>query len=372
MRSRLALNIAVLLAFSISLGACLAEAPDHPRKLDLAGAIVEVWDLSQPHMEGATDYRMTVDRVVDEFRKRTGATVNLRFAGRQEVMDLLSGTWTGDVPDLVCSGEWPVLPSGLKGLSGWVDEKAYADPAASYWQADGELWAIPSYMHWTASARREQGTGGVYIWDSPVFLTAALGSVGTSWEPDMVFSYLEWVRDGWGKADKDPLGAWEYGEAGAIYPVTPYLWRYLSGKDSSLRLEPVPAPSGIGEYFYTVPAYIVLAEAGATRDCAAELGKELASNLGRWAARYLGCVPALRDDLSLWSIEGGFSYEQRAAILESFHSQSLVALAATSYLEGKAQEETVRKVAEGYLCGVTSKEDTLTGIREALRRNTSP
>lgn len=371
MKGRLFAILLALVAACVALGACTANKMDVEPKVDFAGLKITVWDLSMPDIEGLPDYEAQVSRIVREFAAASGVEVEIRFAGRQEISDRLMGKTGGEV-DLVCTGEWPFIPEGARDLAGLCPGDAYMGPAAAYWRKDGRLLAVPAYVHWTATAYRTPGTECAYSWDSPLFLTAALWAGEPLPEPEEVVSYLASVLEEYGEAVPDPFRSWEDGTAKSFYPFTPYLWQRLRAKGETAEIGPVRRPAGEPGYFYTVPGYVVLSEDPAEVSCAAKLGCLLAANLGRWAARGLSCVPALREDVSVFNLESGLGFEERSAMLVPLTASGLAAPTAGEHSLWESIEPALRVVAKEYLSKEITEEEARRGILETLERHTKP
>ena len=371
MRGRLTAILCILVAMSVALSSCAAGKMDLPPEAGFAGVKITVWDLHRPVVDGVDGYEAEVRRIGEEFASAKNVEVELRFAGRQEISDVLSGKAEAQV-DLVCTGEWPFIPDAARDLSGLSSQDIYVDAAASYWRKDGKLLAVPAYFHWTGTAYRPAGTQDAYSWDSPLFLSAALGKGEFPPHPEEVASYLAFILKERGKAPHDPLLSWEDGTAKSFYPFTPYLWQRFHAKDATVTIGPVCRSVEESFYYYTVPAYVVLAQDAAETACAAKLAALLAANLGRWAARALSCVPALREDVSVWNLESDLGYDDRSAMLFSLSALSLTAPSALEHDLWESLETALRGVAKGYLSGEFGEEEAGRGIQEALGRHTKP
>jgi len=372
MMRRLAAVSAFIVVLACLAASCTARKLDLPPKTDFSQTALLVWDLSQPKIEGAPEYPALVREVVAGFKDLHGVEVLVRTVSRREVEDLLTGKSAEEKPDLVCTGEWPFIPEGAVSLSPHVTSDPYIDIAARYWEVDGQLLAIPAYVHWTGMGYREKGNGVSYLWDSPAFFPALSGSLRPLNDADQVMEILKKVLSEWGEAWSDPLSSYMNGSAKCIFPLTPAMYRRLSSQEPGFSMGPVEGPSEGPFYFYTVPAYVVLAEDPETRAGAAELGKLLAANLGRWAARALSCMPALGEDIAVFNLESGLGFDERARLIESFSALGLTAPSATEYGEWAALDQALRDVAGSYLSGRVNDEEALQGIRETLKRHTKP
>ncbi len=374
MRRVLPASLAALVALALALcvTGCRVVKMDLPREIDFTGAAVTVWDASEPTVSVAPEYTATVRSTVNEFSAKYGVKVDLRFAGRQEITDLLAGQKTGDVPSLVFTGEWPVASPQATDISLELPLANYLDAATAYWQKDGRLLGIPAYVQWIGVATQAGGSKPTYLVESPGFFRAAL-DLPSSWDADKVLSYLSWVNQRWGAPESNPLKAWGDGIAASLYPATPQLYRYLRplGK-SQVSIAPLDGPEGEAAFYYTVPAYVVLAKDGPERACAIRLGVALAANLGRWAARAMGGVPALVADVPVFNLESGLSYEERSSILSTVAKRRLTAAAAEESMYADPIEKALRQAAMGYLSGKVSEADSARSIQETLQRHTKP
>ncbi len=395
--SLMVLTIAALLA------SCLGR-PEVPDTYDLRNVRLVVWDALQVKFPDSADYSEEVSRVIQEFCRETGATVDLRYAERREILDLLTGTYpkdTTEVPHLVFSGEYPVLSDRLEDVSHAVDPDIFLDAAANYWTRDGKLLGIPAFIHWTGTAVKYQAGGEhapengegegrdleegeaqvprpsrtAYWTDSPLFLRCALDVSGMEWGAETVLQYAEWVRENYGSFHDDPLSAWEHGLADALYPVNPYLYKWLEAREeegSGITIVPPGTHFDDDRFYYTVPAYLVLCEGGAEKAAAVELGRRLAKSLGRWAARTLACVPALVDDMSIFNLESGFDYAERKRIWDSVVTGEAKAPEAAEYLQVVSLAGALEAPLREFLSGRISRQDLEGLIHEALSRNTRP
>jgi len=382
--SRAALVVCVLVCaalLSVPLAGCGIGVKEAPQAPDVSGLSITVWDAAQPRVEGVADYRQAATRVAAEFAGRCGLNVDLRFVARQQIADLLLGKTAGERPHLVFTTEWPFAPLDLPGVPELVDEASYLDAAASYWKRDGRILAIPSYIHWIGLVSRGDAPVGTealrqetaYFADSPAFLRLALDSPGAGWDAEKVASYLAWVKETYGPPPVDPLAAWDEETVQAIFPVTAYLLRWLRERRGELlRLLPLAGPFGEPGFYYTVPGYVVLAAEEPYRSCAADLGRELAANLGRWAARAVGAIPAAVSDLAVFNVESGLSFEERSALIRSVSTCRSRVPATDDYLYRESVVSAVRQDAWDFLSGKTTEAEARRSIREALERYTRP
>ncbi len=380
-----------------------------------------MWDAIEPQYAGLKVYEESVLAIADAFSKTHGVEVVLHFVTRQEIDDYLAGqSEEEDPPALVYSTEWPALHETFACVPAYVDPDSYLDAAIAYWEAEGRLLGIPAYIHWIGTAvdasllageqgaaegesdetESEQGEaaggesgdsdepdlrlhnqawleqikGKVGYWhDSPAFLPSVLDWPGVGWAGSLVVQYLDWVKETCGPIREDPLAAWQDEEVRALCPVTPYLQKWLNASgESSMRIFPIAGPFSSPRYYYTVPGYAVLAGEEEKVACAAMLGKELAANLGRWAARALGAIPALADDLPLFHLESDSNYEWRIAVLKELEPALLKAPTAGVAAQRARTEEVVARLSTGYHNGTVSREELEREIDGILATHTRP
>lgn len=394
---RRALAVASFFLIITTLSSCLGR-PGVPEKYDLKGVRLVVWDALQVKFPGYGDYAEEVSRVIEVFCLETGVTVDLKYAERREVMDLLSGAVpasTAQTPHLVFSGECPVISDNLEDVGDAIDPDLFLDAAANYWTRDGKLLGIPAFIHWTGTALKYRELSGqsedgeslgdsaavpkpsrtAYWTDSPLFLRCVLDAPGASWDAGSVIQYAEWVRDSYGPPQDDPLSAWQYGQVDALYPVNPYLYKWLKvtqAEDVPVTIVPPDTTFGDTRFYYTVPAYLVLCEGGAEKAAAAELGRRLAASLGRWAARTLGCIPALVEDMPIFNLESGFSYSERRRIWNSVSGGEAVAPLVSDYLQTVSLTGALQGPLQSFFSGKAGIQSLQELIYEAFSRHTRP
>lgn len=391
-----ALVTASCLLVIAALPSCLGRA-EIPETYDLRSVRLVVWDALQVRFPGHGDYSEELSRVIKAFCLETGVTVDLRYAERREVLDLLTGagpSGAAQKPHLVFSGEYPVISGDLQDLSDMIDPEVFVDPAAAYWTRDEKLLGIPAFIHWTGTAlkhpeilgRSEEGEGldapmvpqperTAYWTGSTAFLRCVLDTPGVSWDADTVIQYAKWVKDSYGPLHDDPLSSWQYGQVDALYPVNPYLYKWLKvtqAEDIPVTIIPPSTPFGDGRFHYTVPAYLVLCEGGAEKAAAAELGRRLAASLGRWAARTLGCIPALADDMSIFNLESGFDYLERRRIWSSVNDGEACAPLVSEYLRTASLAGALYEPLQRFLSGELTLQSLEGLIYEAFSRHTRP
>ncbi|MGI6666258.1 MAG: hypothetical protein ACOX5Q_02210 [Bacillota bacterium] len=373
---------------------CLTRA-EGPEKYDLQGVRLVVWDSLQAKFPGHSDYSEEVSRVISAFCLETGVTVDLHYAERREVLELLSDPGPRQEPHLVFSGEWPVISGNLQDIRGDVDPELFIDAAQAYWMRDDRLFGIPAFIQWTGTAVKgagaldETGAGddpdtelpppepartGYWV-DSPAFLRCALDAPGASWDAERVIEYVEWAKDSFGLYTADPLLSWQTGEVDALYPVNPYLYKWLKvsqSGDVSVKIVPPETPFGDSRFHYTVPAYVVLCEEAREKAAAAQLGRRLAASLGRWAARTLGCIPALIDDMPIFNLESDFTYAERRRLWDSVSQGKSVAPDISEYLETSSLAGALVDPLEMFLSGKSTAGDLKELIHGAFSRHTRP
>lgn len=365
----------------VALAGCMTKAKVVPYEPKFGGQRLVVWDADEPRVSGAPPYRDLVMEVIEEFSSRYSVQVDLRVVTRQEITDFLSGK-TGSAgseePGLTFSTEWPLF-SGLEvDVSQSVGESEYLGFARNYWQSGDKILAIPSYIHWVSTAARVDKVGPlVYMPGSPGFLRAVLDLPGGGWDVDRITAFLLWVKERYGPVHPDPLGAWRSAEAAAVYPATPFLFRWLEGEDTEETV-PVPVENPFGEprFFVTVPAYLVLAEAGPKRECAVLLGKLMAANLGRWTARAVGGIPALLGDIAVFNVESSFGYKERSQLLSllsaNHGSAGQRAPDRRDFILRESLEKALAGTVIGFLSGETDEPELRAIIHEVLERHTKP
>ncbi len=367
----------------LGLAGCRMGAKGVPVKPDLEGVSIVVWDADQPAMPGVPSYRAEAARVVRDFCARYQVTVDLKFVVRQEISDFLSGRASGDGPAVAFSSEWPFLPDKARDVSSYVGDGAYLDAALDYWREDGRILAIPSYVHWMCVASRARGTGEdvppaavpakvAYLSDSPGFLRSTLDLPGAGWDAGKIAAFLSYLKDEYGPSDVDPLGAWSDGVVQALYPATPFLLRWMKGTSGEVVPLPLKSPFDDPRFYYTIPGYLVLATDGLQRECAMLLGKELAANLGRWAARAVGGIPALSNDVVIFNVESSLGHDARCALLSSLGGYRFHAPAMQDFLLRESLERTLSPVIADYLSGKAAGGDLSASIQDILQRHTKP
>jgi hypothetical protein len=383
-RSRVAALVCAALLLSVLEG-CQTRAKGVPVEPDLTGVSIVVWDADQPAAPGAPAYRAEAARVVRDFCARYKVDVDLQFIDRQSIVDFLSGRKSGEGPALAFSTEWPLVPEAARDAGPYLVQGGYLDAAIDYWRQDGRTLAIPSYVHWLCAGSRmkpagETGETGAAMPERTVYLSGSLGFLrsvldlpGAGWDAGVVASFLSWVKAEYGALEPDPLGAWSEGSAEVLYPVTPFLLTWMKSAAKG-EVEPLPLRNPFGEarFCYTVPGYMVLAANGLERECATRLGKELAANLGRWAARAVGGMPALADDMAVFNIESHLGYPARLALLSSLTGHRFRAPSAQEFLLHESIEEALSPVAADFLSGKTGEGDLLSSIQDILERHTRP
>lgn len=396
------LAVVTLFLVVATLSSCLGR-PEVPEKYDLRSVRLVVWDALQVKFPGYDDYSEEVSRVIQVFCRETGVTVDLRYAERREVLDLLSGAGVAGTiqkPHIVFSGEYPVISPELQDVGDLVDPGLFLDAAANYWTRDGKLLGIPAFVHWTGTAVKcpdisgqsaegetgeDESRGGAgavpkpsrtgYWTDSPLFLRCVLDAPGASWDADSVIRYAKWVKDSYGPLQDDPLSAWQYGQVDALYPVNPYLYKWLKvtqAEEVPVTVIPPETPSGESRFHYTVPAYLVLCEDGLEKAAAVELGRRLARSLGRWAARTLGCIPALVNDMSVFNLESGFDYDERMRIWDSVSVGEAAAPLASDYLQTVSLIGALDAPLQSFFSGKATIQSLEELIYEVFSRHTRP
>ena len=391
MGRRLLALLLTIASFVFGAAGCGVGVKNVPVEPDLTGARIVVWDADQVPLAGAAQYREEALRVARDFSAKYKATVDLIFVDRGVIQRYLSGE--RDVrslgeglkpPDVVFTGERPFVPEGAADVSAYLEPGDYLDAALEYWRRESKVMAIPAYVHWwaTGSIARttEGGTGAeatsvstAYILDSGGFLAPVLDMPGASWDVDSIAAFLSYVKQTYGPPSPDPLGSWMQGSVDALYPVTPFLLKWMEGCGrGEVRPVPIGNPFGEARFSYTVPGYVVLAQDGVQKECASRLARDLAANLGRWVARAAGCLPARSQDMPVFSIESGFGYEERVSILSCLTGPRFRAPLASDFLVRQALCSAIRPIAVDYLSGKVGESELRSGIHEALWRHTKP
>ncbi|MGI6631906.1 MAG: hypothetical protein ACOX5M_02555 [Bacillota bacterium] len=380
MKKRLQAIAVPALCVLLFLSAASCSAPRSPQKLDVGETKLIAWDALQPDFPGSPDYEADVSKIIEEFSRETGVAVELKWAERSEALAVLVGTADADTrPHLMFSSEWPVIADVVADISGELERDTFIDPAITYWSRDEQVFGIPAYIQWIGTAARTLpvGDGTTAYWvDSPAFLRAALDRGEAGWNEETLLEYAQWVKGKYGRFRDDPLLAWQQGAVDALYPVTPYLFKWLKtsaqGTEAEISVVPASSPFGSDSFYYTVPAYLVLAENAPEKAAAVELGKRLSANLGRWAARTLGCVPASVIDVPIFNLDSGFEYEERQVIWESVSPGLLTAPDAQDFIRTSSIAGVLLPTLEDFLRGEVSSESLEESIRSACLRHTRP
>lgn len=349
---------------------------------------ITVVDTREPHLPGAPAYQDQVTELVKKFEADRKVKVNLVFLERDKVQELLSKGKLEDDPDfsadLCYSGEWPFYAENGKPVDN-LPVSSYLDAAASYWTRDGKMVGIPSYIHWFCVAANESLTGitirnqpGVpfispenlkgkvgYWPDSVAFFKVALDPVG--WSAQNLMEYTFWVKDSLGTMVEDPLEAWTQGSLKGLYPVNPYLLRWLKVSNQESKIFFFPLPS-----YYTVPGYIVLSREEANKTVATELGILLARQRGRWAARAMGGIPACVDDMTIFNLESGFTYDERQMILEVTKATNLQLPTLSEFLRNGEITTGLEEEVKGFLSGKSKEEELQGSILKIFQVHTNP
>lgn len=403
MSGRYLRSIAILALICLFAGVCSAcrHGEGEPEPLSIRGEKIVVWDAVEPSFPDSPSYQASVTAIVEAFEQERGVEVDLHFVSRHEIDQYLADgkVESGEAPCLIHSTEWPTLHEKYRDVALEADPDGFLDAATHYWSRDGRLYGIPAYIHWFGTAVESSlvpgeladvvadGTWAAEIagetgyWhDSQAFLPSALDWDEAGWSPENTVAYLKWVKERYGDPLEDPLAAWQDGVVSALSPVTPHLFRWLNSTGGAkMRFLPVPRPEdwrangeitglecALSQFFYTVPGYGVLGESPAQQRCAALLGQLLAENLGRWAARVLGCVPARVQDTSFYHLESGWSYSERMAFLEQLEACSLVAPTQEESLMRMKVSQVCRDSLSGFFRGDVSEQELMSKIRDIL------
>lgn len=390
MSGRYLRSIAILALTCLLAGVCSGcrQGEGEREPLSIRGEKIVVWDAIEPSFSDAPSYQESVIAIVEAFEREQGVEVDLRFVTRREIEQYLADrkAESGEVPSLVHSTEWPTLREEYENVASEADPGNYLDAATVYWTRDGKLYGIPAYIHWFGTAVESSLVTGELVnvladgtwvasvagktgyWhDSQAFLPSALDWGGTGWTPEELVAYLKWVKEQYGAPLEDPLASWQDGVVSALSPVTPQLFRWLnSSGGAKMRFLPVMGSVDSSRFFYTVPGYVVLGGSTAQVRCAALLGQLLAENLGRWAARVLGCVPASVQDIPFYHLESGWSYSERMVFLEQLEACSLTAPTERESLVRLEISRVCQDSLRGFFRGDVSDQELTDQIRDIL------
>lgn len=348
---------------------CQGQVRTVPHEISFKGLRIVVWDAGQPLFLDKNPWENDMMECVKEFAEKYQVSVEVRFASREDIRKAIAGE-TEALPDLVYSTEWSVLHSNLVPLGEVLDFSEILDSARTFWtDKGGEILGIPAYIHWFSTASKQKGAvgGKAGYWpESPAFFAPILSEGLT--EVD-VLEYLRWVRETYGPPDPDPLTLWEDGEASVLFPVNPYLLRWLEESGGGAFPSMLPAPSG-ARVFYTAPGYVVLSGADPKRTCCALLGKALAEKLGLWAAQTFGGIPACSKDVSAFHLFSSLPYEDRVFLLGAVEDAAVTAPdEGEELLRLKIQEACGEDIFR-YLQGLLSEEELIGSIQRQLGGHT--
>lgn len=390
----------VLIAFCLALTivpGCGTRTRTLPHEVSFEGLKLVVWDANQPLYPGSPSWEEEVNDCVREFSDEYRVSVEVRFVTREELRLAITGKFISDkvedadAPDLVYSTEWPVVSKSCAPVHDILDLNDLLDSTVSYWTKDARVLGIPAYAHWfCAAARSSPGkTPGDEISANTDWVTGCKGKI-SYWQESPAFfgpiaanglteesimTYLQWVKSFCGPPAPDPLTSWQSGEVLALFPVNPHLFRWLQtsgGGHGDIVPLTLPGPLGEGGAFYTVPGYVVLAQADPKKTCAALLGQVLAQRLGQWAARTFGGIPASSVDMSTFHLCSALSYEDRTSLTRAIQEGSLVAPdSAKEQVRMEMQSFCADSILR-YLQGLLSLDDLAQSIRRGLSGHTSP
>jgi hypothetical protein len=314
--------------------------------------------------------------VAEHYAQQFGIAVEVQFKTRQEMESLLLGEYQGEVPSVVFSTEWPFVGAGAQDLTGLVPTDDYLEPAASFWTYDDRLMGVPSYVHWLCTAKRagtdnSSGMTG-YLSGSPGFLHSGLDYGSLDWTGEDICTYAEWVRQTYGLRSQAVLDLWRQNRIEAIFPVTPHLfkWMKLSENGGEIHLLPIDNPEGTPRFYFSVPGYVVMEADEEILEFAVGLAQVLAAARGRWAARAIGCIPALRSDIPLFDVESGFTREQRVLLMTGFFDSDARISDRTAHGHKIRICQAVVEVIEEYLSGEADRDQLEQGIHAALKSHT--
>ncbi|MBE3520251.1 MAG: hypothetical protein IMW97_08210 [Firmicutes bacterium] len=350
MRFGLGILLAVTLLMSTCFGCSgrLPEKSEGPVPALPPGEELVVWDMKQPHFPGSRPYEEEVQRVCEEFQKKTGIPVKLVFVSRWELPDaLLKAKRESKLPDVLFSGEFPCLTGLERDLAGLLNSGQYQEAAIAAWTRGGRIVGIPSAVLWLGIAARKDALNSQQPGQSgdlgidPSTVTGLLRSLavlptseafmeiatrdlsGRYRSPREIASFVSWIKMNVPQFPAEScLERFKRGEVWGIYGATPYSFKWLRissepGSSGQPVLGPLVFQGGDVGFRFTVPGYVILSGSEAKMKASAELGKLLAENHGRWGARALGLIPARIEDLPIFTLESGFTREERSCLLRS-------------------------------------------------------
>lgn len=406
---RLSMLLAVSFLSSMCLG-CGRQIPDKPEAPIQAlppGQEILVWDMKQPHFPGSRPYEEEVQRVCEEFQKNTGIPVKLVFVSRWELPDaFLKAKEQSRLPDVLFSGEFPCLTGLERDLSGVLDAGQYQEAALAAWTQDGQIMGIPSAILWFGIAVRKDAlnsrpgepgqlridpstSGGLVRFlgvlpTSEAFMEIATHDLsGRHRTPREIGAFVSWLKTNVQECRPEPcLERFKRGDVRGIYGVTPYIFKWFRissqpGDPGEPVLLPLIFENGDTGFRFTVPGYLVLSQDEPKLKASAELGKLLAQNHGRWAARALGLVPARIEDLPVFTLESGFTREERSELLKTLDLTGTLASPedAAGGLHNLStryeQLERLSRVLSSYFSGDLTGDELVQEVAGALEGSTS-
>ncbi len=412
----LTILLAVSLLTSVCLG-CARQIPERSEEPSLTlppGQEIVVWDMKQPHLPGSKPYEEEVQRVCEEFQERTGIPVKLAFVSRWELPDaLLKAKQESKLPDVLFSGEFPCLTGLERDLTGILDAGQYQEAALAVWTRNGRVMGIPSAILWFGIAarkdalNRQQGEPGQLqiepstlsglvrflgvIPTSEAFMEIATHDLsGRHRTPREIAAFVSWIKTNVPQCQQAPcLERFKRGDVQGIYGVTPYIFKWLRiSSEPGVSGEPVLLPlvfeDGDTGFRFTVPGYLILSHSEPKLKASVELAKLLAQNHGRWGARALGLIPAKIEDLPVFTVESGFTSEERSGLLKILDLTGTPAFPEDAGAGGARADtalhdlslrykslEGLSRVLSRYFSGVLTGGELVQEIARALEGDTS-
>lgn len=379
-------GLAVLLAVNLLILICPGCARQMPQKSEgqvpvlPPGQEIVVWEMKQPHFPGSRPYEEEVQRVCEQFQQKTGIRVKLVFVSRWELPDaLLKAREESKLPDVLFSGEFPCLTGLERDLAGILDAGQYQETALAAWTRGGRIMGIPSAILWFGIAARkdvlnsQQGEPGDFRTDPSTLngLLRSLGVLPTSEAfmqiathelsgrhraPREIASFVSWIKMNVSESAQEfCLQRFKRGDIQGIYGVTPYIFKWLRissepGSSGEPVLVPLIFEKGDTGFGFTVPGYLILSGAEPKLKASAELGKLLAQNYGRWGARALGLIPARIEDLPIFTLESGFTREERSQLLKILDLTSIPLSPQDAGVEEVAADAALDDLFTRYKC----------------------
>ncbi len=358
---------------------CCRQTSEPPTDLALEVIEIAVWDAKEPRLVGAQPYSQSLFRIVESFIETYEIPVEVEFKTRQEIENLLLDNYEGHIPPVlvVFSTEWPFVGVGTQNLTETVKSDDYLKPTIAYWTHEDKLMGIPSYIHWHCLAKKGLKENDLEaigcLTGSPRFLYSAIGDWNSHECAENVFEYVKWAKDISSINKESALDLWTQNYINMMYPVTPQLfkWLKLSELNNRVNMFPIDNPQGNPDFYFSVPAYLVVTQNNEIIKPAIELAKLLARAKGKWAAKVLGCIPACAKDVSIFNLESGLEQNERVVLINSFYTTDTQVINYTEYEKRNKIRLAITQTVEDYLSGTIGKIEFEQGIRSALKGYTN-